>query len=97
MSSMTWRSLAREVGVEFSPTLTWRQLEPALQLSEDGSTRPWAVWEGELEPAAADALFATLGRAADPPFFASFICRSSRSRMDCVHRLRSDLNVCGVL
>jgi len=56
----SWKDLATEAGVTFNPTLTWRQLEDVLSLSSDGKRRRWAVWEGDLEEATADALFECL-------------------------------------
>jgi hypothetical protein len=62
----SWGSLARAAGVAFGPTLTWRQLGSVLPLAPDGSGRPWAVWEGELELNAADALFGVLATESSP-------------------------------
>jgi len=53
----TWRDLATEAGVPFGPTLTWRQLEPAIPLNEDGQHRPWEVETGRLDLAVARELF----------------------------------------
>ena len=52
--------LANEAGVPFGPTLTWRQLEVMLPVSPVGQRRRWAVWDGYLEEATADALFDSL-------------------------------------
>lgn len=68
----TWQELAESISVPFSPVLTWHQLQPALPLSEDGRSRPWAIWEGELEQDTADALFDDLGRSGRGPFHFGF-------------------------
>ncbi len=68
----TWRQLADDAGVAFGPTLTWRQLAPVLPLSADGASRPWAVSEGELEAATADALFEDLEREQSGPYLVGF-------------------------
>ncbi len=56
----SWQVLARQAGVPYLSTLTWRQIGPVLPLSSDGQARPLAVWEGELEEQTASALFDTL-------------------------------------
>ena len=71
-ATRTWRQLADEAGVAFGPTLTWRQLAPVVPLSADGASRPWAVWEGELEPATADALFEGLEREQSGPYLVGY-------------------------
>ena len=65
-----WADIARDAGVTFGPTLTWRQLEKTLPVGDNGQ-RPYAVWEGDLELGTADALFAALpNQAVDGYFFA---------------------------
>jgi hypothetical protein len=66
-----WADIARSAGVTFGPNLTWRQLEKALPVGADGQ-RPFAVWEGDLEINAADALFAALPSQGADGYFLSF-------------------------
>lgn len=61
----TWRSLAEEAGVEFTPQLTWGSLEPALPLGPNGRGRPFAVDEGTLHPVVRRHLFPILGAHTD--------------------------------
>lgn len=69
---MSWEELATKAGVPFGPTLTWRQLEIVLPLSEDGQRRPWAVWNGDLEKVTADALFESLDDGGGEGFYFAF-------------------------
>ena len=64
--------LANEAGVPFGPTLTWRQLEVMLPVSPVGQRRRWAVWDGYLEEAAADALFDSLNDNPNGSYFLAF-------------------------
>jgi hypothetical protein len=60
----TWQRLAADANVPYHKQLTWRQL--ATVLPESNGTRPWAVWDGELEPVLAAALTRTLAAMTGP-------------------------------
>lgn len=69
---MRWAVLAANAGVEFRPTLTYRQLSPVLPLDPDGGGRPWAVWDGALDDATARALLAGLDDGRSEHYYFSY-------------------------
>ncbi len=62
----TWRSLADEAGVEFTPEIREQSLRPVLPLRERGG-RPYGLSEGQLEEPARSRLFGLLAETAVRP------------------------------
>lgn len=69
-TQVRWCELAEQAGTTFSATTTWRTIKPVLPVI--GDSRPWAVWEGELEAHTADELFGTLDQGTSGPFYFEF-------------------------
>jgi hypothetical protein len=65
-----WSELADAAGVTFHAELTWRSLSPVLPINDDG--RPYAVWEGDLEPRTRAAALAALAPEPSTPVFFYF-------------------------